>query len=134
LPQHASTTTEPDQNRTDDTDQADQHTPAHSFGIRVDSHTRQLHGPAGSSTLTAKEHDLLIALLAAAGAVVSRQHLLDVGWHNESARSGGSARSLDVHIATLRGKLRASAGARSTRIVTVRGIGYRIGTAHQRTS
>ncbi|GAA4025474.1 MULTISPECIES: response regulator transcription factor [Allokutzneria] len=68
--------------------------------------------------LTRKEFDVLALLVARPGSVVSRDHILDQVWHTSwEARS----RSLDTHIATLRGKL-----GEHVRIETVRGVGYRL--------
>ncbi|MBT0768362.1 winged helix-turn-helix transcriptional regulator [Kineosporia sp. J2-2] len=98
------------------------------FGIRVDDEARQVHGPHGTAALTAKECDLLLALMRSHGAVVTRHHLLTQVWNLPAGRPRGTARSLDVHIATLRAKLGASSGTGpgSARIDTVRGTGYRL--------
>lgn len=89
-------------------------------GIRLDPETRQIHGPAGTATLTGKEYALLDALISAHGAVVSRQELLTAAWDTTWV---GASRALDVHIATLRTKLGTTT---DTRIHTVRGAGYRL--------
>ncbi|MDD5746457.1 MAG: response regulator transcription factor [Candidatus Omnitrophica bacterium] len=70
--------------------------------------------------LTAKEFELLKALLQARGKVVSRAYLLDAIWgfeHPEEIET----RTVDVHIRTLRKKLKQEAN----RIVTVKKYGYR---------
>ncbi len=69
-------------------------------------------------SLTRKEFDLLAALAARAGAVCSRDHLIDQVWHTTWE---GPTRTLDVHVAALRGKLGAPG-----MIETVRGVGYRL--------
>ncbi|GAA3599569.1 hypothetical protein GCM10022223_13770 [Kineosporia mesophila] len=99
--------------------------PVVDFGIRIDPDTRQIHGPAGTVTLTAKECDLLTALMRRQGGVVTRQNLMEEVW---DVTWVGASRTLDVHIATLRGKLGASSGTTdtSTRIDTLRGTGYRL--------
>ncbi|GAB6897144.1 response regulator transcription factor [Kineosporia succinea] len=100
------------------------------FGIRLEADTRCIHGPAATVALTAKECDLLGALMRSQGAVVTRQDLMAEVWDITWV---GASRTLDVHIATLRGKLAASVGHVSsdregacTRIDTVRGTGYRL--------
>jgi len=95
--------------------------------LQIDPITRCLRGPGGTAALTAKECDLLTALMRAHGGVVSRQHLLAEAWGGTRTLTRvGASRSLDVHIATLRGKLGASGGRDGHRIDTVRGIGYRL--------
>lgn len=90
----------------------------HIPGLRLDPDTSQIHGPAGTTRLTTKERDLLLALIREPGHVVSRQNLLQALWDVTRA---GTARALDVHIATLRSKLAASSGPDGARIDTVRG-------------
>jgi len=73
--------------------------------------------------LTPKEFDLLHALLAAAGRVLSREHLLNRVWGYARADEIES-RTVDVHIRRLRAKL----GAEDRRIATIKGVGYRFET------
>ena len=73
--------------------------------------------------LTPKEFDLLHALLAAAGRVLSREHLLNRVWGYARADEIES-RTVDVHIRRLRAKL----GAEERRIATIKGVGYRFET------
>jgi DNA-binding response OmpR family regulator len=68
--------------------------------------------------LTAKEFDLLAFLLANAGAVVSRDLLLDRVW---GLAYPGGTRTVDVHVASLRRKL-----GRPDLIRTLRGAGYKV--------
>jgi len=70
--------------------------------------------------LTPKEFDLLHALLAAAGRVLSREHLLNRVWGYARADEIES-RTVDVHVRRLRAKL----GAEERRIATIKGVGYR---------
>ncbi len=67
--------------------------------------------------LTAKEFDLLAYFLANAGAVLSRELLLDRVWGVEYP---GGTRTVDVHVAQLRRKL-----DRPKLIRTLRGSGYK---------
>jgi two-component system alkaline phosphatase synthesis response regulator PhoP len=69
--------------------------------------------------LTAKEFDLLVALLDAHGRVLSRERLLENVWGYTYAEG---TRTVDVHIRRLREKLPGVA----PKIVTVKGLGYRL--------
>ena len=70
--------------------------------------------------LTAKEFDLLRALLEAKGRVLGREFLLDRVWGLEQSLEI-ETRTVDVHVGQLRKKLRSEA----KRLVTVKGTGYR---------
>ena len=70
--------------------------------------------------LTAKEFELLKALIQAKGRVLSRDYLLDTIWGFDHA-ADIQTRTVDVHIRTLRKKLKKQAA----RIITVRNYGYR---------
>lgn len=76
-------------------------------------------------SLSPREYDLLIALLDANGAVVTRDDLLDRVWGEEWV---GTPRTLDVHIRWLRAKIEVDP-ADPRLILTVRGAGYRLVTA-----
>ena len=68
--------------------------------------------------LTGREFDLLAALLAHPGVVLSRDRLLELAWGGEFP---GGTRTVDVHVAQLRAKL-----DRPDLIETVRGAGYKV--------
>lgn len=70
--------------------------------------------------LTSKEFELLKALIRAKGRVLSRDYLLDSIWGFDNAMEI-QTRTVDVHIRTLRKKLKTEA----KRIVTVKNYGYR---------
>jgi two-component system phosphate regulon response regulator PhoB len=72
-------------------------------------------------SLSAKEFDLIYALMKARGNVLTRSHLMEHVWgyHGES-----DSRTLDTHVRRLRDKLGADGG----HIQTVRGVGYRYDT------
>jgi len=70
--------------------------------------------------LTAKEFELLKTLINAKGRVLSRDFLLDTIWGFDHAMEI-QTRTVDVHIRTLRKKLKTEA----KRIVTVKNYGYR---------
>ena len=73
--------------------------------------------------LTAKEFELLKTLIGANGRVLSRDYLLDTIWGFDHAMEI-QTRTVDVHIRTLRKKLKAEA----KRIITVINYGYRFET------
>ena len=77
-------------------------------------------------TLTAKEFELLKTLLKAKGRVLSRDYLLDTIWGFDHAMEI-QTRTVDVHIRTLRKKLKSEAG----KIVTVKNYGYRFETEEE---
>jgi len=70
--------------------------------------------------LTSKEFELLKTLIQAKGRVLSRDYLLDTIWGYDHALEI-QTRTVDVHIRTLRKKLKSEA----KRIVTVKSYGYR---------
>jgi DNA-binding response OmpR family regulator len=70
--------------------------------------------------LTSKEFELLKVLIKAKGRVLSRDYLLDTIWGFDQALEI-QTRTVDVHITTLRKKLKSEA----KRIVTVKNYGYR---------
>lgn len=70
--------------------------------------------------LTAKEFELLKTLARARGRVLSRDHLLNTIWGFDQADEI-QTRTVDVHIRTLRKKLKTAA----RHIVTVKNYGYR---------
>lgn len=70
--------------------------------------------------LTAKEFELLRTLINAKGRVLSRDYLLDTIWGFDHAMEI-QTRTVDVHIRTLRKKLKSEA----RRIITVKNYGYR---------
>ena len=74
--------------------------------------------------LTRKEFDLLALLAQHAGRVVTGEQLVDRAWSYESTPHSGL---VDVYMSRLRTKL-ARAGSR-VRVVSVRGIGYRLEVA-----
>ena len=70
--------------------------------------------------LTSKEFELLITLVKAKGRVLSRDYLLDNIWGFDHAMEI-QTRTVDVHIRTLRKKLKSE----SKHIITVKNYGYR---------
>lgn len=68
--------------------------------------------------LTRKEFDLLALLAQRPGVVFRREQIISEVWRTSWE---GTGRTLEVHIASLRAKLRMPA-----LIETVRGVGYRL--------
>jgi two-component system response regulator ResD len=89
-------------------------------GIVVDLPARSVEIDGARVELTAKEFDLLVTLLKNPGIVLSRQTLIKEVWGKDADMS--TNRTLDTHIKQVRKAL----GTYSGRIVTVRGIGYRL--------
>ena len=82
----------------------------------LDSHIVKINGE--QVELTLKEYELLKLFISHPGIVFSREALLNKIWEIEYY---GETRTVDVHIRTLRSKLKEE----GNRITTVRGVGYR---------
>jgi len=72
-------------------------------------------------SLPLKEFDLLEVLMRNAGRLLTRRQLLNWVWGSDYV---GDTKTLDVHIRRLREKLEPNPAV-PTRLVTVRGLGYR---------
>ncbi|MBB4943227.1 DNA-binding response OmpR family regulator [Streptosporangium album] len=92
--------------------------------LRLDLPARRAYVDATEVALRPKEFDLLVALAARAGEVVTREELMDEVW---DVNWFGPTKTLDVHVFALRRKL-ADHGEDVRRITTVRGRGYRYET------
>jgi two-component system response regulator RegX3 len=68
-----------------------------------------------------KEFELLYLLAVNAGRVLTRETLIDRVWGSDYV---GDTKTLDVHIKRIRAKVETDP-ARPTRIVTIRGLGYK---------
>jgi DNA-binding response OmpR family regulator len=90
-------------------------------GVRVNVESRRAWLGDEELTLTAKEFDLLNALVLGAGKVITREQLMRDVW---DASRGTSSKTLDMHISWLRRKLGDDA-ASPRLITTVRGLGFR---------
>jgi len=86
-------------------------------GLRIDTGTRQVVLEDKKIELTAIEFDLLRALAAARGRVLTREQLLEQVWGCDYF---GETRLVDVHLGHIRQKLGPGGW-----IATVRGVGYR---------
>jgi DNA-binding response OmpR family regulator len=85
--------------------------------VTLDPERRLATVDGAALTLTSTEFDLLAHLLGRPGRVFTREELLAAVW-GYAAHAG--TRTVDVHVAQVRGKL----GAAATVIRTVRGVGY----------
>lgn len=90
--------------------------------IRVDTGKMKVERNGSRVDLTKTEYDLLLHFLSSNGSVISREALLDAVW---GMQFYGSSNVVDVHIKSLRKKLKDSAVSPKY-IVTVRGAGYRL--------
>ena len=91
--------------------------------VVIDLAARRVTVGAADVDLRPKELDLLVLLAAEAGRLVSRDRIVQELWEPGST---GSAKSLDMHVSSLRRKL--ADGGSITRITTIRGSGYRLDT------
>jgi len=89
--------------------------------VRIDSARHEVAVRGEAVALPLKEFELLELLVANAGRVLTRDVLIDRIW---GPNYFGDTKTLDVHIKRLRGKIEPDP-ANPTRIVTVRGVGYR---------
>ncbi|MBY8847707.1 response regulator transcription factor [Saccharothrix longispora] len=90
--------------------------------LTLDPASREARVDGVPVPLTRKEFDLLALLVGRAGTVVSRDLIVDQVWQ---AHWEAPSRTLDTHIAALRGKL-----GDAVRIETIRGVGYRAAATH----
>ncbi|MEU5212961.1 response regulator transcription factor [Streptomyces sp. NPDC020742] len=86
--------------------------------VTVELPTRQVSVGGTTVPLTRKEFDLLALLAQRPGVVFRREQIISEVWRTSWE---GTGRTLEVHIASLRAKLRMPA-----LIETVRGVGYRL--------
>ena len=87
--------------------------------LHIDGRAREVRLHGRVIKVTAKEFELLYALASNPENVLSRKELMAQVWEDTWAQS---SRTLDTHVSSLRAKLGASRW-----IITVRGVGYRIG-------
>ncbi|GHF11352.1 response regulator transcription factor [Streptomyces griseoluteus] len=86
--------------------------------VRIELPTRQVSVAGAAVALTRKEFDLLALLAQRPGVVFRREQIISEVWRTSWE---GTGRTLEVHVASLRAKLRMPA-----LIETVRGVGYRL--------
>ncbi|MGX1674348.1 response regulator transcription factor [Streptomyces sp. NPDC055400] len=86
--------------------------------VHIELPTRQVSVDGSVVQLTRKEFDLLALLAQRPGVVFRREQIISEVWRTSWE---GTGRTLEVHVASLRSKLRMPA-----LIETVRGVGYRL--------
>jgi DNA-binding response OmpR family regulator len=94
----------------------------HEFGdVKIDVAARTISRAGGPVEMTATEFDVLVCLIEARGAALSRDSIFTRVW---GPNHHGTPRTIDNFIQQLRSKLEPDP-ARPRHVVTVRGIGYR---------
>jgi two-component system response regulator RegX3 len=92
--------------------------------VRLDPERHEVEIRGEQVKLPLKEFELLELLLANAGRVLPRETLIDRVWGTDYV---GDTKTLDVHVKRLRAKVERDPAA-PTRIVTIRGLGYKYDT------
>jgi DNA-binding response OmpR family regulator len=90
-------------------------------GLEIDLSRREVTSGGKTLRLKPKEYDLLVFLARNRGMALSRDLILERVWGWDF---DGGTRTVDVHVRWLREKIE-TVPAKPTRIVTVRGVGYR---------
>lgn len=93
--------------------------------LRIDPTRREIHREDRLVHLSFREFELLLALLEAKGAVVTREQLLNRVWGPDWV---GDPKTLDVHVRWLREKLEVDP-SKPKLLRTARNVGYRLVTA-----
>ena len=96
-------------------------------GLRLDPARHEASLDGEPLDLTRKEFEVLRLLMRNAGAVVSRDQLIDEVW---DVNWFGPTKTLDVHVSALRKKLGDDPGA-PRYLHTVRGVGFRFASADE---
>lgn len=89
--------------------------------VTLDPEQHQVLVNRAEVSMPLKEFELLHVLMANVGRVVTREVLIDRVWGSDYV---GDTKTLDVHIKRLRGKIEDDPST-PTRIVTIRGLGYK---------
>ena len=95
--------------------------------VRLDPSTRSVTRAERPVELTRKEFELLHVLMRSAGALVTRERLIDEVW---DVNWFGSTKTLDVHVSGLRKKLDDDP-ASPRYLHTIRGVGFRFADARR---
>jgi DNA-binding response OmpR family regulator len=85
--------------------------------LLIDASTREVHLHGRPVDMTRKEFDLLYLLASHPNSVIPRKRIMQQVWGDSWSR-----RTIDTHVSSIRNKL-----GGSDWIVTVRGVGFRIG-------
>jgi two-component system, OmpR family, response regulator len=89
--------------------------------VTLDPSRRRVHADGAEVVLTSTEFELLAYLMGRPGRVFTREELLGSVW-GYAAHAG--TRTVDVHVAQVRGKLGDASPLARDLIRTVRGVGY----------
>jgi len=90
-------------------------------GIELDTDSHEVRVRDEIVNLPLKEFELLALLMENAGRVLQRSTLIDRVWGSDYV---GDTKTLDVHVKRLRSKIEDDP-SNPTRIVTIRGLGYK---------
>lgn len=90
--------------------------------LHLDRGSREATLSGGSLSLSPKEFDLLLLLAERKGDVVTKREMLAQVWRQPY---GGSERTVDVHLSSLRSKL-GETSKRPRYLVTVHGVGVKL--------
>lgn len=101
------------------TDEA--HEVIHLDGIELDTDSHEVRVKDQVVNLPLKEFELLALLMENAGRVLPRATLIDRVWGSDYV---GDTKTLDVHVKRIRSKIEDDPSS-PTRIVTIRGLGYK---------
>jgi two-component system response regulator RegX3 len=93
-------------------------------GIRIDLNEHRITVEGEDVDLTPSEFRVLLLLVDSPGQVFTREQIMEHLWQSPYV---GDARACDAHVANLRRKIERTS-SRPERIVTVRGIGYKLAT------
>ncbi|MFJ7193668.1 response regulator transcription factor [Streptomyces bacillaris] len=91
--------------------------------LHIDPRRQEVRLGGRLVNVTSKEFELLYTLAATPETVVTRKELMARVW---GSNWGHTSRTIDTHVSSLRAKLGSSGW-----IITVRGVGYRMGYAWQ---
>ena len=92
-------------------------------GVRMEQAGRRVTVNGAEVSLANKEYELLRVLLERAGQVVPRETILTEVWGDVDLRG---SKTLDMHMSWLRRKIGDEGPTAERRIVTVRGVGFRL--------
>lgn len=95
--------------------------------IEIDFDRREVKVSGNEVGLTRKEFELLGYLAENAGRVLDRSSIIDRVWGSDYV---GDTKTLDVHVKRLRSKIEANP-SEPTRLLTVRGVGYKLSDSTQ---
>jgi len=104
-------------------DRSEQSTTLSGAGLTMDLERHQVWVDGEPVKMPLREFAILEMLLQHPGRVITRATLLNRLWGRDYY---GDSKTLDVHIRRLRGRVEADP-AKPTRVVTVRGLGFRLG-------